>query len=522
MKKIILTHLFIAILAGLYAQQALNVDLFAQFHRGDERYSGSWYYVGPDGSEYALLGAKTGTAIYSIDDAENIEELAFIPGPSSNWREIIVVADHAYVSTEANSAETGMQVIDLSDLPNGASLVTTYTETFTRGHIIQKDIFSEAPFVYVIGTTATSGIHILDVSDPANPVEVGLYAPTYYIHECHVRGDILFAAAFNQGTIDIVDISDKGNPALLARFSTPGGRTHSASMSMDGKYLFVAPEQDGLKASIWNIEDFEDPFQVASYTANLESLVHNPYVLGDFAFISHNTEGLRVVDFSDPTLPVEVGFYDTFEGPSGGFAGLWSACPYLPSGKIIGGNREDGLYVWTFNGTRAARAYGLVRDSLTQAPIVNAEIVVAPSGAELNSDLEGRFKYGDFAGTYTFTVSAENYLSKTVTIDIAEGGQEDLTVDLVQDEINSIDESFQNGINIFPNPFTDVLQIQFNDLAFAGNISLLNSLGLTLRSFRVNHHDLHINRSQLSAGVYYLKFTDTTGKMLGRKVVVIQ
>ena len=123
-------------------------------------------------------------------------ELDFVPGPVTNWREITVIGNHAYVVTDVFGDDHTMQVIDLSFLPDSVQLVTSYSETFTKGHIIQKDIFSEAPYVYVCGTTATQGVHILDVSDPSKPQEVGLYQPGYYIHDCHVREDVMFAAAF--------------------------------------------------------------------------------------------------------------------------------------------------------------------------------------------------------------------------------------------------------------------------------------------------------------------------------------
>ena len=61
----------------LPAQGTLNVSLFAQYNRGDGRASGSWAYVAPDGSEYAVLGAQTGTSIIRIDDpdAEGVGEV---------------------------------------------------------------------------------------------------------------------------------------------------------------------------------------------------------------------------------------------------------------------------------------------------------------------------------------------------------------------------------------------------------------------------------------------------------------
>lgn len=524
MRQNSLVFFFLTVFIALQAQSSLNVDLFTQFHRGDARYSGSWSYVAPDGSEYALLGTRTGTAVYAIDDQNEIEEVGFIEGGSSNWREIIVIGAYAYVSTESNAADVGMQVIDLTNLPTSVSLLTNYTETFSRGHIIQKDIFSDAPYIYVIGTTATEGVHILDVSDPANPVEIGLYQPGYYIHDVHVRGDILFASAFYEGNLEIVDISDKTNPQIINSIPTPGGRTHSCSMSTDGKYLFIAPELDGLLATVWNIEDFDNPELVATYSANTESLVHNPYILGDFAFISHNTEGLRVVDFTDPELPVEVGYYDTFEGPSGGFNGLWSACPYLPSGKIIGGNRENGLYVWTFNGTRAARLYGLVQDAFTQDPIFDASVEIIEVSQNENTLMDGVFKFGNLAGTYTFHITADGYEAQTISMDLAEGSQEILIVDLVPFGVTDVNNAFTEKINVFPNPVQTHLTIDLGDQQFEGSINLINSQGQRMQQIAVlpEQSNLTIERRNIAAGIYWLEFREVNGTLMGVKKVVVQ
>jgi len=263
-----------------YAQESLNMDLFDLANTGDERYSGSWVYVDTvNNKEYALLGASGGTAIFDITETP-IKELFFIRGPFSNWREITVLGDHAYVVTEGSGVGEGMQVIDLNFLPTSARLVTTYTSTFTTGHIIQRDIYSEAPYVYVNGACSTCGVNILDVSTPDRPRQIGLYNPGYYIHDCHVKGDFLYAAAFFEGTIDIVDISDKTRPVLIAQIDDPGGNTHSSWLTEDDQYLIISDELDGLPARIWNIADLDNMFEVATYTANENSLTHNPYVRG--------------------------------------------------------------------------------------------------------------------------------------------------------------------------------------------------------------------------------------------------
>ena len=499
------------------AQIAWNVELFGHVMRDDVRYSGSWSYVAPDGSEYALIGAKTGTAVYSIDDPAHIQEMGFIPGPETNWREITTLGDHAFVVTDASGTGHAMQVIDLGYLPDSIHLLTSYTATFTKGHIIQKAIDNDDPFVYVMGTSTTQGVHILDVTDPANPVETGLYAPGYYIHDAHIRGNLLFAAAFYNPGVDIVDISDKTNPVLVGKITYEGKNTHSASTTEDGKYLILADEADGYPARVFNIEDIGNPVEVAQFTANSASLVHNPYVLGNYCFVSHNTEGLRVLDITDPELPVEVGFYDTWEGASGGFNGLWSACPYFPSGKIIGGNRHDGLYIWTFNQTKAARIYGIVTDSLSGEAIAGAWIEITELADTLTSSFTGHFKKGMTEGHYTLKFSAPGYVSKTIEKELAQGDSIWLAVPLVSQTLNADREAIAGlpSFAVYPNPASHFIQADLSSWPQTRELLLMDEAGtIVWRQDLKGQFQPFVRISGFPAGAYRLVALGKNGKPL--------
>lgn len=491
-------------------------------NRGDERYSGSWSFAAADGTEYAIVGAKTGTAVYPIDDPDNIVEVGFVPGPATNWREITVIGDYAFVVTDVMDSGHSMQVIDLSYLPDSVSLVKSYTETFTKGHIIQKDILSDEPYVYVMGTCNSCGVHILDVSDPENPVEVGYYDPGYYIHDAHIRGDLMYAAAFYEFEMDIVDISDKSNPVLIGKIAYDGKNTHSSSLSEDGKYLIMADEADGYPSTIFNVEDPENPVQVAEYSANLESLVHNPYVRGDFCFVSHNTEGLRVLDIADPELPVEVGYFDTYDGPSGGFKGLWSACPYFPSGKIIGGDRHEGLYIWTFNDTRAARVYGVVRDSISGDSLVGATILVPEISLSLQSDFDGNFKNGMLEGSYTLTASG--YLPKTFELSLSQGDSVWVEFDLVPENFTSSFEALDKTpkLQTYPNPSSGSFWVALSELENTSELVILNQLGQTVFSKNISGNENVQVEANLPQGSYFLKILDVGGNLIGRANAIVQ
>lgn len=518
--------LFLSVLFSLsaFAQNSMNVNLFGQFHRGDTRYSGSWTYIDFEvRKEYALLGTRTGTAIYAIDN-QPIKEVGFIKGPVSNWREITVFGKYAYVTTEGFGEGEGMQILDLSALPDAATLVNTYSETFTRGHMIQRDLYSDAPYVYVAGTCNDCGVNILDISNPINPQEVSTYTPGYYIHDVHVKGDFLYAAAFHEGLVDIVDISDKTNPVLVAQIEDPGGNTHSLWTTEDSKHLIISSEKDGLPARIWNIEDLANLYEVATYSGNLQSLTHNPYVRGKYAFFSHNTEGLRVVDIKDPALPVEVGFYDTFKGLSGGFNGLWSACPYLPSGKIIGGNREDGLYVWTFNNARAGRFYATVKDASTKELIKDATFYIHKKDITIPADLEGIYKFGTVPGIFKVEISKDGYESQTMEIRVEPEDSLSLEIALKPTSVGLFDIVEQlPTLEINPNPFNEFTVLNLTNFDEATYLRVFSTFGQLVRSESLIGGQYYVfEKSSLAEGIYIFTIFDAQNRLLANKKMTIR
>lgn len=516
--KTILCFIFLSV--AVFAQNSSNVTLLGQASTDDIRYSGSWSYVDADGVEYALIGARSGLAAFPIDDPTDMPLLGWIPGPETNWREVMVLGDYAFVTTDVSGTGHSMQVVDLNFLPDSLHLVTSYTQTFTRGHIIQKDIFNNTPYVYISGTSTTEGVHILDVIDPGNPVEIGVYQPGYYIHDCHVRGDILFACAFNNAQVDIVDISDKTNPTLIGLITYEGDNTHSCFTSDDGNYLFLADELDGLPARIFDISDLQNPFEVAQYSANLVSLVHNPYIRGDYAFISHNTEGLRVVDIADPELPIEVGFYDTWDGASGGFSGLWSACPFFPSGKIIGANRHDGLYVWEFNNTEAARIYGRVFDAETNENLPSSLVNLTTLDTILTADFSGNFKYGMLAGVYNLTVNDADYLPFSVDFELAEGDSIFINIGLEKPVATIFQHENLPELTISPNPMRDFTNINLADLN-AEMIQIFDLKGKLIREAPIKNADNFIlKKENLTAGVYLIAIISKREKVAQGRLII--
>ncbi len=403
-----------------YAQGSRTVQLLGRFHAPYPHYAGVWGYVDPDGREYALIGAQNGTSIVDINDPPNLVEVAFIPGRSSTWREIQTFSTYAYVTTEAGG---GVQIIDLSDLPRGARLVNTYNATVGNAHTLFIDRATGYAFINGASgppSNSRGGMNILDLnSDPAFPTQIGVY-DVRYVHDSFIRDDVAYTSELGGG-FSIVDVSDKSNPRVLARRTYSGNFTHNGWLTEDGSYFLTTDEiSPGGRLRVWDIRDYGNIAQVGEYIAHPQATIHNVHVLGDFAYASHYGEGLRIIDITDPTLPVEAGFYDTHPGVSG-FVGAWGAYPFLPSGKILISDRQSGLWVFSFDGTYAGRLRGVVSDARTGQPIAGATVRFVGNNTPTTTNSAGGYGIGYVPGTYTLAVSRPGYATFETEVTLPSG-----------------------------------------------------------------------------------------------------
>ena len=71
---------------------------------------------------------------------------------------------------------------------------------------------------------------------------------------------------------------------------------------------------------------------------------------GDRLLISHYTEGVHLLDVSDPERPRVLGSYDTYPGASGGFNGAWGAYIFPALEPHRGQRHHGGLFVIAYTG----------------------------------------------------------------------------------------------------------------------------------------------------------------------------
>ncbi|NIT70208.1 choice-of-anchor B family protein [candidate division KSB1 bacterium] len=366
-----------------YGQGSPNVTLLDQLDQYGG-YNDCWGYTAPDSREYALLGVVNGTSIVDITDSGNAVEIEFISSPSSTWKDIKTFQDFAYVVNESSG---GMQIIDLSDLPNSATLITTYT-----GFQTSHNIYIDEPnaMLYAEGS-GSQPIRAISLADPVDPIQVSSFGISS--HDVYARDNVVYVSEGSNGTIGIFDLSTPTSPVLLSRFSIPNaGFVHNAWLSDDGNFLMTTEETTNKTVKLFDIQDLGNEFITDEYLGP-SNLAHNTHIKGDFAYISHYADGLRIVDITNPDNIFEAGYYDT-SSLTGGFNGAWGAFPFFPSGKVLISDIQNGLFVFSFDSN-------LPNDmSLDLAP--NDPPIVIPSSG----------------GSFTFNVSFTNNTNSTQFFDV--------------------------------------------------------------------------------------------------------
>ena len=308
-------------------------------------YGDIWGYTHPETViEYALLCVRN-EGLSIIDITNEPVEVGFVSSLSSgNDAKDVKVYDHyAVLIKEYEPA----QVIDLHD-PSNPDVISTIHFGNNGSDGGAHNCYMDGSVLYVIGQD-TDGLEIYDLSDPGNPTFVNHY-PTYYYHDIYVKNGLGYAAGIYGDGVDILDLSDLENPQLLVTFNYPASGAHNTWTTEDGNYVIVGDEIGGGPwTRIFDIQDLDNINMVSEYIVDNEAVVHNSYVRGNLLYVGHYTEGIRIVNISDPVNPTEIGYYDTYLPNEYGYKGCWSVYPFFESGKIIVSDMQSGLFVLTYN-----------------------------------------------------------------------------------------------------------------------------------------------------------------------------
>ena len=415
-----------------------------------------WGWVDSSGNEYAIVGTNDGTSIFDLSDPVNPQEVLFVQGTNSVWRDIKTYGHYAYVTTD-NPSMNGLLIIDLSNLPDSTNTNTYYyngpsNSQWGRAHNIYID---DRGYAYIFGANrGAGGAIILDLNqDPTQPVEVA-DINNWYAHDGMVKGDTLFLANASNSIFSIWDVSNPSSPVLLAQKQTVGYYSHNIWSSNDGNYVYTTEEDNGGFLSEFKITDFNNIELTDKIQAEPGNNImpHNAFFMNDFIINSYYTTGIQIFDVKSKGNIVNVGHFDTspnFTGPNSN--GCWGVYPYLPSGLIIASDIENGFYVLNPDYKRAAYLEGFIMDATSNSPVSGVEVeILNNNNNTTSSTVGGDYKMGTLiAGNYDIVFSHPLYQSDTI-FQVPLQNDSTTTLDLIMyslTPLNLIIETKNSGSN---------------------------------------------------------------------------
>jgi hypothetical protein len=359
----------------------------------------------------------SGWSIIEITDPQNPRFVKFIPGPENTWTLQIQIADGMMITAleaipdgwggNPNAGyEEGFLIWSLSD-PESPKLLGHYR---TGGRGTHRNYYDGGRYVHATALPEGYDGHIyqiVDISDPANPVEVsrwwrrgqwiaggeeGVPFGTLLHGGAYVKGDRAYLP-YSAGGFVILDISDVRNPRLVSDlpFSPPFQAfiaVHSAVPLQKRPLVVVnseAIEEQGAEplgyAGIVDISDEKCPRLISLFPQpepsegmGLKNFYekagrfgphnqHQPqyqdvlYQNEDIVFLTYFNAGLRIYDISDERRPREVGYFVPPDpvvrrGPLPATGLVTQSEDVLVDSRqnIFVSDKNHGIYVLRFNG----------------------------------------------------------------------------------------------------------------------------------------------------------------------------
>jgi hypothetical protein len=269
-----------------------------------------------------------GVNLFSLSDPRNPVELVFSYLPSQAW-EIVSSEGFAFVADDT----AGLIALDIST-PAALVLAGSYDQS--------GEVSDVAMTEFGVAIADGENLRLFDADSDDSFTQRGNYH-SHWIEQVEVTGTyaVTLGSFYSSLYMDIFDISNPAQPLKISSFYY-----HSATdleLSSDGRLAFLADSQSGLK--IVDISDVSNPVEVS---------VIKPFpvsglgVSGTVVYLAGN-KGLAIVDAGDPTHPV---LLSTLDPP--GYA--LDVCPW--NGYALLAARESGLQVIDVHDLTAPRLVG--------------------------------------------------------------------------------------------------------------------------------------------------------------------
>lgn len=178
-----------------------------------------------------------------------------------------------------------------------------------------NNIVTDGEYAYV--DESGYRVTVLDMSDVANPTELGTSAKlSQEIEEMVIVDDTVYIANGRAG-VTVIDVSDGMNPVINGSAEPYLNQSTTNALTAAGDYVYALQSADEYSEwqglVIYNTQDRSAPVVSGVYEMpkGLYEQLHDIKISGEHLYIGSQSGGVVAIDVTDPTSPQLVGSADT-------------------------------------------------------------------------------------------------------------------------------------------------------------------------------------------------------------------
>ena len=204
----------------------------------------------------------------------------------------INLRDYALIADGTN----GMQVVDITII-NQPDSVSSFDTDGNANDVTASYINGD---LYAFISDYDNGFVVLDIDNPSNPFLIGTILVTGFVNTSFIdQSNKLAYIAMESGQIQVYDISQLPDmPTFVSSISI--GTSGINGVYLSGNYLYAAAGSNGL--AVINVSDPAAP--VLTNVFNTTGVASDVVVNGGYAYVADSYNGMLILDVTNPQSPV--------------------------------------------------------------------------------------------------------------------------------------------------------------------------------------------------------------------------
>jgi len=208
-----------------------------------------------------------------------------------------IAANYAYIADHYN----GLNIVEVSN-PTAPRMIGNYD---TDGKTY--DVLVRNRLAYL----ADNGLLILDVADPSTPKLIGYYKNNNESFSITIK-DTLAYLGHVDSPLRILNIADPSNPTVIGEFPRNGSGGYGIDAFIDDTLAYIncggfLHQGRKIRFAIVDISDPTNPVFISGLS--IPSTTRGIEKYGDYVYTNAQSDGIYIIDVSDPEAPFVISQY---------------------------------------------------------------------------------------------------------------------------------------------------------------------------------------------------------------------